>query len=178
VPAEVSSGGPASETVVERLTSSRCRLDRADPDGSRAYVGIQSIWVNTGYGMGFFNGRHVLVIDTLTDRVASVIDLGADGPNWTQQNTPAGIGVTADRRAVYIAVPRLGAVAVADVNTNAVTSLLPVTASPGDVAVVPDDSVPAAPYAIDAVDDGGTVATVGGTAVANVLANDRPAASP
>ena len=92
------------------------------PDGSRAYVGIQSTFVNTGYGMGFFPGSHVVVIDTITNGVAAIIDLGADGPNWTQQNTAAGIGVTPDRRAVYIAVPRLSKVAVADVNTNSVTT--------------------------------------------------------
>ena len=92
------------------------------PDGSRAYVGIQSTFVNTGYGTGFFPGRHIVVIDTITNGIAAVIDLGADGPNWTQQNTAAGIGVTPDRRAVYAAIPRLGVVAVADVNTNAVTA--------------------------------------------------------
>ena len=95
------------------------------PDGSRLYVGIQSTFVNTGYGSGFFPGSHVVVVDTITDAVSwsTIIDLGRDGPNWTQQNTAAGIGVTPDRRAVYIAVPRLVKVAVADVNTHAVTSL-------------------------------------------------------
>ena len=37
------------------------------PDGSRAYVGIQSTFVNTGYGMGFLPGRHVVVVDTITN---------------------------------------------------------------------------------------------------------------
>ena len=137
------------------------------------YVGIQSTFVNTGYGMGFFPGRHVVVIDTITADVAAIIDLGADGPNWTQQNTAAGIGVTPDRRSVYIAVPRLGVVAVADVNTNAVTSLLPVTTGPGDLAIVADGTVGLVPYVIDAADDNSTMTTAGGPAVANVLANDR-----
>ena len=34
------------------------------PDGSRAYVGIQAVWVNTGYGAAFIPGRSVTVIDT------------------------------------------------------------------------------------------------------------------
>jgi YVTN family beta-propeller protein len=109
------------------------------PDGSRLYVGIQSTFVNTGYGAGFFPGRHVVMLDTITDAIAwsNIIDLGADGPNWTQQNTAAGIGVTPDRHAVYIAVPRLSKVAIADVNTNSVTRWLPVTAGPGHLAVAP-----------------------------------------
>ncbi len=46
------------------------------PDGSRAYVGIQSTFVNTGYGMGFLPGRHVVVIDTITNSVSwpTIID--------------------------------------------------------------------------------------------------------
>jgi DNA-binding beta-propeller fold protein YncE len=136
------------------------------PDGSRAYVGIQSTFFNTGYGMGFFPGGHAYVIDTITNRIAATIDLGA-------LNTPAGIGVTADRRAVYIAVPRLSEAVVADVNTNVVTAHIPLTAGPSDLAVVPDTTVARVPYAIDAVDDSGTVTAVGATAVANVLANDR-----
>jgi YVTN family beta-propeller protein len=143
------------------------------PDGSRAYVAIQSTWVNTGYGAGFFPGRHILVIETRTNDIGAVIDLGAGGPNWTQQNTAAGLAVTADRSAVYVAVPRLDTVAVAGVNTNAVTSWMPVTPAPGHVAVVPDAGVPLVPYLVDAVDDTGTVSTAGGLAVANVLANDR-----
>ncbi len=142
------------------------------PDGSRAYVGIQSHWVNTGYGAGFFNGREIYVIDTITNTIPALIDLGADGPNWTQQNTAAGIGVTPDRSAVYAAIHRLGVVAVADVNTNAVTSLIPVTSFPSALAIVPA-TVALVPYLIDAVDDSGTVTSVGATAVANVLENDR-----
>jgi DNA-binding beta-propeller fold protein YncE len=50
------------------------------PDGSRAYVAIQSTFVNTGYGMGFFPGRHIYVIDTITNTIGAVFDFGADGP--------------------------------------------------------------------------------------------------
>ncbi len=166
----------ASESVAGEITLGSIPGSLAlTPDGSRLYVGIQSTFVNTGYGAGFFPGSHVVVIDTITDSVAwsAIIDLGRDGPNWTQQNTAAGIGVTADRRFVYIAVPRLSRVAVADVNTNAVTTLIPVTPGPGHVAVVPDNAVPPVPYLIDAADDSATMTTSGGTAVANVLANDR-----
>ena len=31
------------------------------------YVGIQSTFVNTGYGSGFLPGRHIVVIDTITN---------------------------------------------------------------------------------------------------------------
>ena len=143
------------------------------PDGSRAYVGIQAFWANTGYGAAFFPGRQIAVIDTITSSIAAAIDLGADGPSWTQQNTAAGIGVTPDRGAVYAAIPRLGVVAVADVNTNSVTAVIPVAPGPGGLAVAPDSTVAPAPYVIDAVDDSGTASSAGGTAVASVLANDR-----
>ena len=107
------------------------------PDGSRLYVGIQSTFVNTGYGSGFFPGSHVVVVDTITAAVSwsTIIDLGHDGPNWTQQNTPAGIGVTPDRRSVYIAVPRLNKFAIAGVNTNAVTSLPPSRSEAANFAI-------------------------------------------
>lgn len=134
------------------------------PDGSRAYVGIQSVFVNTGYGMGFLPGRMLYLVDTATDRLAAFVDLGA---------TASGIAVTPDRRSVYVAVPTQGAVAVVDVNTHTVTSRIPVAASPGDLAIPPDTGVALVPYTVDAVADSGTVSTVGGAAVANVLANDR-----
>ena len=113
------------------------------------------------------------MIDTSVDAIAGIIDLGAGGPGWSVQNTAAGIGVTPDRRAVYAAIPRLSAVAVADVNTNAVTSLIPVTAGPGALAIVPDDDAVLVPYKVDAVDDAATATTTGGTPIASVLANDR-----
>ena len=134
------------------------------PDGSRAYVGIQSVFVNTGYGMGFLPGRMVYVVDAATERLVSFIDVGA---------TASGMAVTPDRRSVYVAVPTQSAVAVVDVNTNAVTSRIAVATSPGDLAIIPDTGVALVPYTVDAVADSGTVSTVGGTAVANVLANDR-----
>jgi YVTN family beta-propeller protein len=143
------------------------------PDGSRAYVGIQSFWANTGYGAAFFPGRQIIVIDTISNRIGGTIDFGADGPNWTEQNTPRAIGVTPDRSSVYTVVPRISVVAVANVNTNLVTSLIPVTAGPFDLAIVPNGTVSLVPYVIDAVDDDATLSTAGGTAVANVLANDR-----
>jgi YVTN family beta-propeller protein len=145
------------------------------PDGSRAYVGIQSTFVNTGYGMGFLPGRHAVVIDTQTNTVSwsTIIDLGNVVPPAGQLNTPSGIAVTADRRAVYIAIPKLGKVAVADVNTNTVTGLVSVTAGPGHVGIAPDAAAARVPYVIDAADDSSSMTTAGGTAVADVLVNDR-----
>ena len=96
------------------------------PDGSRVYVGIQSVWVNTGYGAAFIPGRSVAVIDAITNAWVGSIDLGAAGAAWTLQNTAAGIAVAADRSDVYVAVPRLNAVAVIDTSTNVVRQLLPV----------------------------------------------------
>ena len=134
------------------------------PDGSRAYVGIQSVFVNTGYGMGFLPGRMVYVIDAGTESLAAFTDVGG---------TPSGIAVTPDRGSIYVAVPQLSAVAVVDVNTNAVRSLISVASSPGDLAIVPDPDGAMVAYTVDAAADNGTVSTVGGTAVADVLANDR-----
>jgi YVTN family beta-propeller protein len=136
------------------------------PDESRIYVGIQSTFVNTGYGSGFLPGRHMVVIDLVTNQFAAIILLGNTG------NTASGIVVTPDRNAVYATVPSLGVVAVASVNTNSVTASIPVASGPGHLAVVPSNAA-LVPYAIDAGDDSGTVSTAGGTAVANVLANDR-----
>ena len=139
------------------------------PDGSRVYVSHSASWVDTGYGAGFFPGRSVFVIDGSTRTFIGQIDLGASGSNWSQQNTPGHLAVSNDRRRLYISVPRIAAVAVADVNTHAVVSTTPV-ASPGAIAV--SGAGPIAPYVINAVDDTATYASTGGTAVANVLAND------
>jgi YVTN family beta-propeller protein len=141
------------------------------PDGSRAYVGIQATWVDTGYGAGFFPGRTVVVIDALLPAIVAAIDLGADGSNWTQQNTASGIAVTPDRASVFISVPRLGRVAAAGVNLNAVRTLIPLS-SPGAAAAA-RLGTPLLPYVVDAVDDIAPATTLGGTVLANVLANDR-----
>ena len=143
------------------------------PDGSRAYVGVQNYWVDTLYGAGFFPGRHMLVIDTMTKSIEGLVDFGASGVSYTDQNTPSGIGVTPNRHSVYVAVPRLGQVLVADVNTNTVSGAFTLAASPGDLAIVADATAPLAPYVSDAVDDAAEVTTVGGTAIVNVLDNDH-----
>ncbi len=142
------------------------------PDGARLYVGVQATWVDTGYGAGFFPGRTVRILETATNSWAAQIDLGAAGSNWSQQNTPSGIAVTPDRSAVYIGVPRIGNVAIADFNTNAVSSNLAV-ASPGVIAIAPDPGAVMAPYVVNAVDDSAQSTTLGGLAVPNVLSNDR-----
>jgi hypothetical protein len=108
----------------------------------------------------------------LTNTWIAEIDLGATGPNWTEQNTASGIGVTPDRSAVYISVPRLSSVAVADFNTNAVVAGIPMASVPGELGIVPDPSAAIVPYRVDAVDDHAMSTTLGGPAVANVLAND------
>ena len=139
------------------------------PDGSRVYVSHAASWVDTGYGAGFFPGRSVFVIDGATRTLVAQIDLGASGSNWSQQNTPGHLAVSNDRRHIYISVPRIAVVAVADVNTHAVVATTPVT-SPGAIAV--SGAGPIAPYVINAVDDNATYASTGGTAVVSVLAND------
>jgi YVTN family beta-propeller protein len=142
------------------------------PDGSRLYAGIDATFVNTGYGAGSFPGRSVAVIDTVTRTQVASIDLGATGPNWTQQNTPKAIVVTPDKRFVYIAVPRIASVAAADVNTNLVVATVPVI-SPGALGANSDGSGTIVPFLIDAVDDTATCSSAGGTAIASVLDNDR-----
>ena len=150
------------------------------PDGSRVYVGIQSVFVNTGYGAAFIPGRSVAVIDAITNTWFGSIDLGAAGAAWTLQNTAAGIAVAADRSDVYVAVPRLGAVAVINTSTNTVRQLLPVGAGLNGVAVVPDAASTYVPYVLDAVDDDAphSLPATGGTAVVDVLANDRIGGAP
>lgn len=142
------------------------------PDGSRAYVAIDAIWADTGYGAAFIPGRTVSVIDALTDTAAAGIDLGAGGANWSLQNTARGLAVSSDRRYVYAAVPRLSQVSVADVNTHAVIAAIPVSPSPGGMGAAAGDGT-VVPYTVNAVDDTATISSAGGDAVANVLLNDR-----
>jgi YVTN family beta-propeller protein len=141
------------------------------PDGSRLYAAIDATWVDTGYGAGFFPGRTVAVIDPRSNTQVGLIDLGATGSNWTQQNTAKAVVITPDKRLVYISVPRLAYVAVADVNTNRVTATVPVV-NPGALAANTDSAGTIVPFLIDAVDDSATYSSSGGTAVASVLAND------
>ena len=145
------------------------------PDGSRVYVGIQAVWVDTGYGAAFIPGRSVVVIDTMTSTTGAWIDLGADGVAWTLQNTASGIAVTPDRSDVYVAIPRIRSVAVVNLNTNVVRQLLSVGAQPGGLAIAPDASAILVPYVMKAVPDAAplSVPSTGGVAVANVLSNDR-----
>jgi YVTN family beta-propeller protein len=141
------------------------------PDGSRAYVAIQAIWVNTGYGAGFIPGRTAHVVDTAAQALVASIDFGGDGAAWTLQNTPVSLGVTPDRSAVYASIPRIGAVAVVDVNTNVVTSHITVT-GPGELAIVPDATAALVPYVVDAVDESTTATVAGGANLLSVLDND------
>lgn len=139
------------------------------PDGSRVYAVHEGELVFI-YGVGaFFPGRTVIVVDGATGAAMGSIDLGASSSNWSDQNTGRAVIVSRDRRHVYVSVPRLAAVAVADVNTNRVTSLTSVF-SPGVLGA--GGPGPVLPYVVDAVSDSGTYSNFGGVAVANVLAND------
>ena len=145
------------------------------PDGSRAYAAIDYFWFDTGYGAGFFPGNLVAAIDTATNTVFDWVDLGADGADWTQQNKPAGLVVTPDRAAVYVAIPRLNAVAVIDTGTSTVKKLIAVEAGPSGVAVVSNPSATSRSWVVDAVNDSpasAVHASSSAAAVANVLAND------
>ena len=151
------------------------------PDGSRAYAANRYFWIDTGYGAGFFPGHFVTAIDTATSGVIEWIDLGADGSDWTQQNQPAGLAVTPDRASVYVAIPRLNAVAVIDAATNTVKKIIPVEAGPAGVAVVPNPSAAVISWVVDAVDDAPAApvhASASTPAVANVLANDKIGGAP
>ncbi len=139
------------------------------PDGGRAYVGVQSSWVNLGYAAGFMPGRSLAVIDTATMTAVRSIDLGVTGA------TAAGIAVTPDRSDLYVSIPRLGSVAVIGTSTNAVRQFVPAGAGAYGLAIIPDPAVRLTPYVMEAVDDkpAFAVPASGATAVADVLANDR-----
>jgi hypothetical protein len=62
-------------------------------------------------------GREVYVVDTIAKSIARSSIWEPMGPT-DATNTAAGIGVTPDRSAVYAAIPRLGVVAAANVNTT------------------------------------------------------------
>ncbi len=144
-------------------------------DGSRAYVGIAYYWADTLYGAAFLPGRWVATIDTATNATINWTDLGADGPDWTLQNSPSGVAVTPDGSAVYVSIPRINSVATIDVNSSAVSGVIAVAAGPTAVAVVTDTPAPPHPFTIDAVNDTPAAALPAlwaGAAVANVLAND------
>ena len=144
-------------------------------DGSRAYAGVQSFWANTGYGAAFLPGRWVAAIDTATNAVFRWVDLGAD------LNAPAGLDVTPDRSAVYVAIPRISAIAAIDIATNVVTQTISVAPGPSGVAIIPDASATPRPYVIDAVNDtpaSAFPAQSAQPAIANVLANDTLGGAP
>lgn len=130
-------------------------------DGSRLYVSLAGTFVSTGWTGFFAPGRFISVIDTLSNTVGANIDLG--------NTTAAGLTVTPDRRRVYASVST--GVAAADVNTNAVVAIVPMSA-PGALAASGDGSGYVEPYVIDAVDDVAPASVSAGPAVANVLAND------
>lgn len=151
-------------------------------DGSRAFVGIQAYWANTGYGAAFLPGRWVTSIDTRTKTV-DWIDLGGDASAWGRQNTAAGVAVSADGTALYVAIPGIDSLAVVSTASNTVTEYLEEPGGPSGVAVVPDGSASRAPAPVDpiaAVDDSPArplPPRVPGL-VLNVLANDTVGSAP
>jgi hypothetical protein len=150
-------------------------------DGSRAYVGIQAFWANTGYGAAFLPGRWLAAIDTASRTTVDWIDLGADGPLWSLQHTPAGLAVTPDRSGVYVSIPAIDAVAAVDTVTNALKEIIPVASGPVGLAILPDPSADVSPYLIEAVNDRAASplpALSAGVAIANVLANDTIGGAP
>ena len=147
-------------------------------DGRRLYVGHFSTWSDTGYGAGFLSGHAVNAIDTGTGAWAASAELGFAAGVWDGQNRPAGLAVTPNRGSVFVAIPRLDAIAAIDPNTNEVTQTIAVAPGPTALAIMPDASAQLTPFTIAAQDDAPAAAVAGGTAVANVLANDTLAGSP
>jgi DNA-binding beta-propeller fold protein YncE len=142
------------------------------PDGNRLYVAVQATWIDTGYGAGFVSGRTVRVLDTDATSWIGQIDLGAGGTAFSLQNTGAGIAVTPDSAHVYITVPRIDSVKVANGATLAVVDTIVVGDAPSAIAIARDPDVAVPPPAVSASDDAGNTSTFGGVAIADVLAND------
>jgi YVTN family beta-propeller protein len=150
------------------------------PDGGRLYVGHSSTWVDTGYGAGFLRGHAVNAIDTGTKAWIASAELGYAAGIWDGQNTAAGMAVTPDRSSIFVAIPRLDAVAEIDPDTNQVKQIIAVAAAPSALAIVPKSPVEVKPFTIEAVNDAPAAvpALAGGSAVASVLANDTLGGAP
>lgn len=142
------------------------------PDGNRLYVAVQANWIDTGYGAGFVSGRTVRVLDTDSRSWVGQIDLGAGGAAFSLQNTGAGIAVTPDNASVYVTVPRIDSVAVADAATFAIIDTIVVGDTPSSIAIARNSDLAIPPPAVSAIDDVGNTSTFGGVAVEDVLAND------
>jgi YVTN family beta-propeller protein len=151
------------------------------PDGARLYVGHLSTWVDTGYGAGFLNGHAVNAIDAATKAWVASAELGYAAAIWDGQNTAAGLAVTPDRSGIFVAIPRLDAVAEIDPSTNEVKQTIAVAAGPGALAIVPDPSAGLKGFTIEAVNDAPSAAVAalaGGAAVKSVLSNDTLGGAP
>ena len=136
------------------------------PDGSRLYVGAGST-INCGPYICIVSvGQVVSVIDTYDLAVAGFIPLNGLGP-------AAGIAVTPDRSDVYIVLSSFNKVGVASTSSNTLRLQIPVAAGANQITILTDPNATITPYLIDAVDDVAPKSSSGGTAVANVLANDR-----
>ena len=136
------------------------------PDGSRLYVGAGTTISCGPYICSVSVGQVVSVIDTYDLAVAGFIPLNGLGP-------AAGIAVTPDRSDVYIVLSSFNQVGVASTSSNTLRLQIPVAAGANQITILTDPNAPITPYLIDAVDDVAPKSSSGGTAVANVLANDR-----
>ena len=131
------------------------------PDGSRLYAGIDATFVNTGYGAGFFPGRTVAVIDTLTNSQVATIDLGATGPTGRSRTRPRPSSSPPTSGSSTLRSPGSPIVAAADVNTNAVAAPFP---SPAPERSAPLRLGTVVPFLVNAVDDSAPMPHAGGTA--------------
>src|SRR5262249_5233496 len=143
-------------------------------DGKFAFASIQWVWFDSLYGAGFMPTEWVASVETGTN-IISWIDLGGGGANGVY--TGAGLAVTPDRSAVFVAVPTMKGVAVIDATTSTLKpdAAVLLDGQPKSVAFVPDVGVPASTLKIVAVDDAPAASfPPGGSkpAIANVLDND------
>jgi YVTN family beta-propeller protein len=153
----------------------------SDATSSRAYVAIDFMWFNSGYGAAFFPGRTIAAIDTASKSPFGWIDLGAEGPLWSDQHTPADLAVTPDRASVLVSIPAFNRIARIDTATNVVDNTFLLDGKPTGVAINSSSPVAPTPFVIDAVDDTSASplpASAAKAAIANVLANDTLGGAP
>lgn len=137
------------------------------PDGSRLYTGVQGFTlVSSQYGTFQVAFRNVTVVDCRLNATIATISI---------PSPVKAMAVTPNRKDLYMTIPT-SSLSIAAVNTNAVRLTLAPGAGVDGLAMTPDPNGVIYPYLIDAVNDTASktiITSEGGTAVANVLANDR-----
>lgn len=157
----------ATNTVTQTLgTAGTAGALALTPDGSRLYVGVQgSNLVCSSYGCGSLAFRNVTVFETAGNTAIATITVSAPVNR---------LAVTPNRSHVYMLIPSTS-LFISPVNAGAgVTRAL--GAGVNDLAMTPNPGAVLVPYTIDAVNDTASatlVSNYGGTAVSNVLANDK-----